>query len=142
MRILAVFLFGSLALATFIPGARAGDDGIRVDASKLGVAEKIYVYDGGKSTLERAIEPDSDDARAITDWLKSHEGGWQYSFRTSITTYAPQKYIRGERFTLNFTSGRRHCILNYREGDKGPMRQLTREIAKDDPIPKVFHAVP
>jgi hypothetical protein len=142
MRIVAVTLLGSIALASTIPGARAGGDGIHVDTSNLGPPEKIYVHDGGRLALERSVDADTDEARAIMAWLKSHEDGWRYSFRTSNTSYAPNKYIRGKRFTLNFTRGGGFCVLNYQVSDKGAMHQLIREIAKDDPIPKVFHAVP
>src|SRR5207302_1810578 len=116
MRTLIVALFGSLALTSLIPEARAGGDGIRVDVSKLGSPHTLYVYDKAHVALEREIAADSDDACLIGAWLKAHSDGWQ---ATGFVSYAPSRYVRGKRFTLNFTTGGRHCILNYqeREGD-------------------------
>jgi hypothetical protein len=142
MRILPVSLFGSLVLASLTAGAQAVGNDIRVDASKLGAPERIYVYEGGRIAVERAIQPGSDEARAIMAWLGSHQDGWRSSLRTGLTTYAPQNYVRGKRFTLNFTSNGRFCVLNYETGSSGRWRQLTRHIAKNDPIPKVFHSAP
>ncbi len=103
-----------------------------VDVPKLGPANQVEIYEGGKPVLDRPVVAGSAEERAVSSWLRSHADGWQLT----LNTYAPGRSVRGENFNLNFVKGR--CVLNYRANDKGDWVQVIRPIRDDEPIPNVF----
>lgn len=106
--------------------------GEKIDTAGLGPATSLLIYDNGQIVSERAIAPGSDEDNAIQDWLRSHPDGW----RSDRTTYAPQRYVKGPRFTLNFQRAR--CILNYQPARNGRWIQVSRPLRADEPIPAIF----
>lgn len=105
-----------------------------IDVAKLGPANQILVYEGGRPIIDRPIAADSAEGLAIMSWLRSHADGWQPTY----STYVPNRYVRGGDFTLNFGGG--SCVLNYRSNEKGGWAQVIRPIGEDDPVPAVFAA--
>lgn len=103
-----------------------------IDVARLGPANRVEVYEGGRPVVERTVTAGSRDERAIADWLQSHESGWQ----PTRVTYAPGRTIRGDHFRLNFVAGR--CVLNYRANERGDWVQVSRPIRDGESIPNVF----
>jgi hypothetical protein len=103
-----------------------------IDVDRLGPANRVEVYEGGRPVVERTIAAGSPEERAIADWLQSHSTGWQ----PSRVNYAPVRSIRGDHFRLNFVAGR--CVLNYRANDRGDWVQVSRPIREGESIPDVF----
>ena len=103
-----------------------------VDMTRLGPANQVQIYEGGKPILDRPVASGSKDEQAVTSWLRSHADGWQ----PSLVTYAPGRRARGENFDLNFHENR--CVLNYRADDKGDWVQVVRPIPSGETIPDVF----
>ncbi|MHB1557779.1 MAG: hypothetical protein ACYC61_09885 [Isosphaeraceae bacterium] len=106
--------------------------GKTIDTASLGPATAILVYDNGRVVAERAIAPGSDEDRAVQDWLRAHPDGW----RSDRTTYAPQRYVKGPRFTLNFQHDR--CILNCQTAKNGRWIQVSRPLRRDEAVPSIF----
>ncbi len=124
-------LAGSAAFVLIVPGC-AMTDNRSIEVARLGPANRVEVYEGGRPVLERPIAAGSPEERAIADWLRSHSTGWQ----PTRVNYAPVRSIRGEHFRLNFVAGR--CVLNYRANDRGDWVQVSRPIRDDETIPDVF----
>ncbi len=103
-----------------------------VDVNRLGPANRVEIYEGGRPVHERPVAAGSAEEQAITSWLRSHADGW----KPGLATYAPGRRVRGDNFDLNF--GKDRCVLNYRANDEGDWVQVIRPISTDDPVPDVF----
>jgi hypothetical protein len=103
-----------------------------VDVARLGSATRILIYRAGRPVFEASIAAGSEQDRILGAWLRSHADGW----RRDRNSYAPDRSVKGPRFTLNFQESR--CVLNYQSRDGGRWIQVSRPIRRDDPIPAIF----
>jgi hypothetical protein len=123
---------GSAAFMLILPGC-AMTDHRSIDVARLGPANRVEIYEGGRPVLERTVAAGSPEEGAIADWLQSHSSGWQ----PTRVTYAPVRMVRGDHFRLNFVAGR--CVLNYRTNDRGDWVQVSRPIREGETLPNVFN---
>lgn len=123
-------LIASTAFLAFAPGCQTATRAI--DATTLGPARQVQVYERGKPISERLITAGSAEEGAVAAWLRSHADGW----RTSVVTYAPGRRVQGENFDLNFHQDK--CVLNYRANAKAAFVQVSRPLSENEPLPDVF----
>jgi hypothetical protein len=131
LALMVTSLAASAAFVLIAPGC-AMTNNRSIDVARLGPANRVEVYEGGRPMVDRTVAAGSPEERAIADWLQSHSSGWQ----ATRVTYAPGRTIRGDHFRLNFVAGR--CVLNYRANERGDWVQVSRPIREGESIPDVF----
>jgi hypothetical protein len=101
-----------------------------ISVGNLGPPNKLLVYDGGHLKSERAIDPNSPEAKEFAEWLRGHKSGWT----STIATYAPTRLVEGDKFTFDFKGD--WCVIGYRSG---PFDfQCRRLIDPHDPLPALL----
>jgi hypothetical protein len=66
LALMVTALAGSAALVLIVPGC-AMTDNRSIDVARLGSANRVEIYEGGRPVLERAVVAGSPEKRAIAD---------------------------------------------------------------------------
>jgi hypothetical protein len=115
-------IIGSLG-CSFIPHT--------ISVGNLGPPNKLLVYDGGHLKSERAIDPNSPEAKEFSDWLQAHRSGWMSE---TFVTFAPTRLVKGDDFIFDFKGD--WCVIGYRFGLFD--FQCRRSIDPHDPLPALL----
>jgi len=74
----------------------------------------------GAPTKQCAISQDSEQYKALSAWLRTHQHGWQ----SSVVTYVPSVVVTGDGFNLNFLHSA--AVLNHASS------QFTHQVSPSD----------
>ena len=101
-----------------------------ISMGNLGPPNKLVIYERG-DFKERAIDPNSPEAKEFSEWLRGHRSGW---ISEPFVTFAATRLVQGDHFTFDFKGD--WCVIGY---DVGPFGfQCRRSIDPHDPLPALL----
>ena len=102
-----------------------------INVGNLGPPNKVVIYDRGDIASERAIDPNSSEAKEFSEWLRAHRSGWTSE---PFVDFVPSRLVEGDHFTFDFKGD--WCVVRY---DIGPFgSQCRRSIDPHDPLPAIL----
>lgn len=76
-----------------------------LNVTKMGPPYEITAFEQGKPIGRRKLAAMSADEQVIAQWLETNRQGW----RPTSRDVPPQRVVKGDGFTLNFTEN--ECIM-------------------------------
>lgn len=117
---IGVLLLLIAAIAVILRGCVFG---FAIDPALMRGPAAVSVQARSAESRSFTIEPGSPEYIRITDWLRSHRGGWVYD----INTHAPSTEVTTGNFWINFMNG--GVVINYRKpGGRSVMTQVSKRI--------------